>query len=227
MNDKIFTTAGRTVLAGLLLAGMTAAEAAPVSIKYLFDDGTNFVNPALDSTSLVPAEITGAGAEWSDLDGTLTNLNGQGGTGKAIAARSWDNGNAFTFALNVASGFSLSLSEIKFFEQGSSGAQGLGPNQWRLSINGNDITGLKAATRGNPGATQLVSAGLPTSLTGLVMFEIFATGAENGSGVAANATWRIDNFQLTGDVAPVPVPAAAWLFGSAVLGLAARRRRAA
>lgn len=215
--------------AGALFAGTTlAAHATPVSLVYRFDDGVSFVNPALDPGSVVPAELTGAGAAWSDLDGTLTDLNGQGGTGRAIAARSWHDGNAFVFTLNLATGFKLDLTSIEFYEQGSSGGQGLGPTQWKLSINGSDITGLQPAFRGNPGAVRSIDdTVLPDALTGLVSFEIFATGSENGTGVASNATWRIDNFTLTGDLTPIPVPAAAWLFGSALAGLAAWRRRAA
>lgn len=215
--------------AGVILTGGTVAvQAAPVSLIYRFDNGTSFVNPALDPASLVPTELTGAGNAWSDLDGTLTDLNGQGSVGRAIAARSWHDGNAFVFSLNVASGFKLDLTEIGFFEQGSSGGQGLGPTQWKLSINGSDVTGLQAAFRGNPGAVRTISDSvLPDALTGVLSFEIFATGAENGTGVASNATWRIDNFTLTGDLTPVPVPAAAWLFGSALAGLATWRRRAA
>ena len=46
-------------------------------------------------------------------------------------------------------------------------------------------------------------------------------------GCQSNIFW--DNISITADVAAVPVPAAAWLFGSALLGLGglARKRRAA
>jgi len=50
-------------------------------------------------------------------------------------------------------------------------------------------------------------------------------------GAAQNclADFDIDNVVITADIAPIPVPAAAWLFGSALLGLggAARRKRQA
>jgi hypothetical protein len=36
-----------------------------------------------------------------------------------------------------------------------------------------------------------------------------------------------DNISITADVSAVPVPAAAWLFGSALLGLGAVKRRKA
>lgn len=237
MNKHKLSTLGNTALLTALLLGAThGASAAPVTIKYLFDNATNtsYANPGLDSTlSIDPA--LGNFSAWTDADGTLiqtdpiqaTNgLQGQGGTGRAVAARSWHDGNTFNFSFDVAAGSRLSLSQINFFEQGSSGAQGLGPTSWKLSINGQQV-GAGSAFRGNPGAERILDTGLPTDLTGTVAFSIFATGSENGSGVAANATWRIDNFTLTGDVAPVPVPGAVWLFGSAVAGLVGLRRRGA
>jgi hypothetical protein len=237
MNHHMISTMGKSALVTALLFGaVQGASAAPVTIKYLFDNATNtsYDNPGLDSTLNIDPAL-GNFSAWTDADGTLiqttpiqaTNgLQGQGSTGRAVAARSWHDGNSFNFSFDIAAGSRLSLSQIDFFEQGSSGAQGLGPTSWTLSINGQEV-GAGSAFRGNPGAVRTLNAGLPTDLTGTVAFSIFATGSENGSGVAANATWRIDNFTLSGDVAPVPVPGAVWLFGSAIAGLAGLRRRGA
>lgn len=41
------------------------------------------------------------------------------------------------------------------------------------------------------------------------------------------ADFSIDNVSISADVNPVPVPAAAWLFGSAVIGLAGLKRKKA
>jgi hypothetical protein len=227
----------RPVLLGLALSAATAgAQAAtvgtPITIKYLFNSAATpgtFLNPGLDPGLTLPATLTGFTA-WSDSEtvSTLTNLNGQSGSDKAIAARSWHDGNAFNFSFDVAAGSRLSITQIDFWQQGSSGGQGNGPTNWTMSINGQQI-GSGTTTLGNQaqqvGSRSLSFAATPIELGGAVAFRIFATGATDGAGTASNATWRVDNFTITGDVAPVPVPAAVWLMGSALAALAARRRR--
>jgi hypothetical protein len=222
--------------AGIMLAYGNAAFASPVIIKYLFDapngsGGFNFTNPGLDSTISIPAAL-GTFLAWSDTDATLTSLNGQGGTDKAVAARSWDGtGNAFNFSFNVASGWQFTITQIDFWEQGSSGTQGLGPTTWGLAIDGNNIVTGTPAFRGSPGQSEQISGGALSTfgadLSGTVTFNISASGAAEttaGAGNAGNATWRIDNFQITGDLTPVPLPAAVWMFGVAIAGLAGARR---
>jgi glutathione S-transferase len=65
-------------------------------------------------------------------------------------------------------------------------------------------------------------------LTGTQFFNLGATGAAaSGNNAASTATWRADNFTVTGSITPVPVPAAVWLLGSAMAGVIGWRRRAA
>jgi hypothetical protein len=239
MNSFLKSTCRQLLLTAAFAATAAGAQAAtvgtPVTIKYLFDNATNtsYANPGLDTTvSLDPALLNFSA--WSDTDGTLVQsspiapangLQGQGGTGRAVAARSWHDGNAFNFSFDVAAGSRLSISQIDFWQQGSSGSNGNGPTSWTMSINGQQI-GSGTATLGNPGGSRSLSfAAAPLELGGAVAFSIFATGATSGTGVASNASWRIDNFTITGNVAPVPVPGAVWLMGSAVIALAAQRRR--
>lgn len=243
MMDISFKSSCRQTLLALALgAAASGAQAAtvamPVTIKYLFDNATNtsYANPGLDTTvSLTPALLNFSA--WSDADGTLIQsspisasdgLLGQNSTGRAVAARSWHNGNAFNFSFEIAAGSKLNINQISFWEQGSNGGQGLGPTAWTLSINGQQV-GSGSAFRGNPGASHVLDSGLPTELDGVVALSIFATGAANSATSpadnSANASWRIDNFTITGSVAPVPVPGAVWLMGSAVIALTAPRRR--
>lgn len=62
------------------------------------------------------------------------------------------------------------------------------------------------------------------TLPGLWDLIIFSDGWDSAAGqlYMFDQTWGIF---MEGSVAPVPVPAAAWLFGSALLGLAGMRRR--
>ncbi len=239
MNNNSRIKNGRHLLLALALgAAAASAHGAPVTVKYLFDNATNtsYANPGLDTSLAVDPALLNFSA-WSDGDGTLIQstptaaldgLLGQNSTGRAVAARSWHDGNSFNFSFEVAAGSKLSISRIDFWEQGSSGGQGLGPTSWTMSINGQQV-GSGSAFRGNPGNSHVLDSGLPTGLDGVVAFSIFATGAASSAtppaNNAANASWRIDNFTITGDVSPVPVPGAVWLMGSALVALAARRRR--
>jgi hypothetical protein len=67
-----------------------------------------------------------------------------------------------------------------------------------------------------------------SNLTGTQFFNLGATGAAaSGTNAASTATWRAENFTVTGSITPVPVPAAVWLLGSAMAGVIGWRRRAA
>lgn len=216
---------GRLAAVGLCAALLAPVPAMAASVVlYTFDDGVGgFVNAA----ESVAANL--AAGPWSDADGTLTDLRGVSGDGRAVAARSWHDINNFAFTLNVAPGHRLELSAFAFEEQGSNGAQGLGPTAWSMSINSHEVAS-GSADRGNPGDSESGPLEL-AGLTGAILVEIFATGAESSvpppDDNSANATWRIDTFSFDGVVTPVPVPGAAVLLAPALLALAGRRRRRA
>jgi Ca2+-binding RTX toxin-like protein len=220
LNNILYAGAGDNVLDGgagvdtasysQATAGVTVRFATEAVIRYLFDNDTTtpeYINPALDPKIGIPAALSGF-SPWSDQDGALLQsspvapltdgLQGQGAAGRAVGATSWHDGNAFLFSFDVAAGFELDIAQIDFWEQGSNGGRGFGPTEWTLSINGIAI-GTGAAMRGNPGAEHTLSpVDLAQDLTGTVTVTISATG-----GSVTGATWRIDNFLLTGSFAPV------------------------
>ena len=222
---------GLTVGMMFAAANVFAAPAptlTPVTISYLFNtSGLAYDNPGLDSTLSLPTSLQ-TFSQWTDTKGTLIAGGLVGSSGRAIAATGWDGsgGNAFQFSFNVASGYKLSISNISFLEQGSNGSgRGLGPTAWTLGLNGNPILN-GSATRGGFG-TQSGSLSL-SNLTGTQFFNLGATGAAaSGANAASTATWRAENFTITGSITPVPVPAAVWLLGSAMAGVVGWRRRAA
>jgi len=230
--SKRNTQWGLTVGMMFAAANVFAAPAptpTPVTISYLFNTSAGaYNNPGLDSTISLPTSLQ-TFSQWTDTKGTLI-ANGLAGfsNSRAIGATGWDGsgGNAFQFSFNVASGYKLSISNISFLEQGSNGGgRGLGPTSWTLGLNGNQILNGNA-TRGAFG-TQSGSLSL-SNLTGTQFFNLGATGAAaSGNNAASTATWRADNFTVTGSITPVPVPAAVWLLGSAMAGVIGWRRRAA
>ena len=77
---------------------------------------------------------------------------------------------------------------------------------------------------GDPNAWQTVNFSTtvgPDVTNGLTLQLNVACGADPG----CVSDYFLDNISLTADVAVVPVPAAAWLFGSAMLGLAGFKRK--
>ena len=226
-NTQLGLTVGMMFAAANVFAA-PAPTPTPVTISYLFNDSTGvYANPGLDSTVSLPTSLENF-SQWTDTKGTLI-ANGLLGSSssRAIAAAGWDgSGNTFQFSFTVASGYKLSVSNISFLEQGSNGSgKGLGPTTWTLGLNGNQILN-GSATRGSFG-TQ--SGGLSLSnLTGTQSFSLGASGAAaSGANAASTATWRAENFTITGSITPVPVPAAVWLLGSAMAGVVGWRRRAA
>jgi len=233
MNFDTPTLTTKIAMATALMAGVTCgAQAAPV-VFYDFEqgvDGTTFSN-AVESLGTGISSATA----WSIGAGTLQSRQGvdQSGApaGTAILLGSWDENQFFEFKFTVEPDAVLTLTGLKFWERftgtGSGGGGGSGSPQvfsnWNLLVNGIErASGAASAAAGVSDPYALTAQTLDVAgLTGEVTIRITADGPY----VAGR--WSIDNFELTGDVAPVPVPAAAWLFGSAVLGLGAMRRRKA
>ena len=94
-------------------------------------------------------------------------------------------------------------------------------------------SGISAVGTSNFAMGDILSDGyLDLSIAGVSGSPIFAPGGSTGDiywGTTAGAiagSWTINGFVVS-PTSPVPLPAAAWLFGSALLGLAAAARRKA
>lgn len=162
---------------------------------------------AADGSFTAEAETLATGATagtWSDADGTLTSFSGT--SGRAIGARSFDNGNSLRISVNAGGAFGLE--ELRFEQQASAS----GPKTWTVRLNGDVVASGETAST-------LSAVVVPLALTAS-LFEL----SFDGSGASSSqGTWRLDNVSLAG-TSPVPLPAALPLFAMALLGLRAKRR---
>ncbi|MFH0907425.1 MAG: S8 family serine peptidase [bacterium] len=131
----------------------------------------------------------------STADGSITNYQGNPGTGKAIADNSWLNAtNYFTLTVTVSNGYEMEVVGLRFDDRGLS----TGPTGWRLRHSGDGYASDVVA--GVPHlqvwGTNNVTFSIG-SLTGSVTFRIHGDNASAGIG-----TWRMDNFRMFGTVRP-------------------------
>lgn len=191
----------RGVAACMLTTGVLflAPTQAATLASWDFDAPDGSFSSEVDT--LAPGASVGA---WSDLDGTLTSFNGT--SGRAIGARSFDNGNSLRVTVNAGGAFGLE--ELRFEHQASAS----GPKTWTVRLNGNVVA--------SGDATSTLSAVVVPLALSASLFELSFDGVGASSG---QGTWRLDNVSLAG-TSPVPVPAALPLFAAALLGLRVRRR---
>jgi hypothetical protein len=183
-------------------------------------------NPALASTAIVTYDFeNSAGAfentpeilvpgvaalPWSDLRGSLSDFSGN--PGRAIAARTFLDGNTLMLILDLAPGFSADLDGFSFDHLASAS----GPANWDLKIN------TTAIANGDTSTTfENVSGALSVdNITDSITVALSGSGATSNSG-----TYRLDNFVLSGTITPVPLAPAFVLLGSALALMAARVKR--
>lgn len=222
MNEQYRASAAKAALAALLLAGTTSAHAATV-LFFDFDDASGFTT-AVDTLGTDVLSAT----NFTSFAGTIDSRAGV--TGQALRLAGWDANQFLEFKFTIAPSKTLTLTGVQFAERfggvGGGSGGGAGSPQtfasWNLLVNGVERAGAAATAPGGSDPFDTVNLGLAVAdLTGEVTVRLTADGP------FVAGSWFIDNFTLTGDIAPIPVPAAAWLFGSAVAGLAAWRRRAA
>ena len=196
------------VYSAILIAAIAYTNLALAStaiVTYDFEDSAGaFENaPAI----LLP----GIGAlPWSDLRGSLSNFSGN--PGRAIAARTFLDGNTLVLTLNVAPGFSADVDGFSFDHLASAS----GPANWDLKINTTPIASGETST-----TFETISGLLNLeNITDTITVALSGFGATSNSG-----TYRLDNFVLSGAITPVPIAPAIVLLGSALALMAARVKR--
>jgi hypothetical protein len=178
-------------------------------------------NPAAgDSWTLEAGQYNGGGTSPS----TNSNSN-QVGAAKMIFTSNLGTGNNA-----VVSGFVLA--NLVNFSNGINNDINTGgplnPLLTAVDTTGNGLYGIAAQQKyGLIGASDMTSVGTASQLFG---FTGNATSGTLNSYILGSATLAADGtLAITGAAAPVPLPAAVWLFGSGLMGLVgvSRRRKAA
>jgi hypothetical protein len=182
----------------------------------------------------------GAGSALGFHVGGATAYSNPVGNGSAesFSSNTWAVGDYYQFSVSTAGFTDLALS----WDQASSGT---GPRDFTLSystngttftnfasyqvlVNGSPNVAWSSATY-NPAFTfsQNLAAVDTLENQATVYFRLVnsSTASAAGGVVAATGTNRVDNFTVSATPSPVPVPAAVWLLGSGLLGLARMGRR--
>jgi DNA/RNA endonuclease G (NUC1) len=163
-------------------------------------DGTIYLNnfgattaTASDAPAILDAHLTTPTPAWTSTT-ALTSFGGA--SGQALSMSNSSGTPSYTLTLNVASGYTLSVSAFNFWRNHSS----TGASHWVLSINGTNVgSGDLVGTTGAYVGLTNVSTPI-TNLTGTVTVKLQLSGA-SGTG-----TFRLDDFQLNGIVAGHPLP---------------------
>lgn len=221
-------------LAAVFALGVSAqAQAASIIEEYDFTGTAG--NQAFTAATNTAANITGSnlvrGAGLTANSGS-GSLNSAGFTGQAT--------DFLSFGFSVADGFSVNLEQLFIGTRSSN----TGPGTLGLFYNGDNFASslFTFSQSGTSNLFSIVDLSALTGLTGSVEFRILQIGtnsANGGATTSSTGTFRVqdyvvssidNNLRFTGTVnavASVPVPAAFWLFGSAVAGFAARKRKLA
>jgi len=204
------------IIAGALMAGM-AGTANAASVSYFLDQSNTTSGPLVDGIDYLQVTIDDQGGPglFNFTVKTLPALNG-------IAV---SNFGIQTFALNTT--MSLTDSDIVNLPSGWSGNVAPPPN----TIDGFGTFDIAVDNGGANRLTTLTFSINVPSTTSLSDF-VQLSGGNAGQGnvdFAAHVAGFDDGAGNTsaffGGSTPVPLPAAAWLFGSGLLGLGALARR--
>jgi len=217
-------------MALLFTAGTAKADIAyPGAIAYwnqYGQTGQQVSTPGTGSSNITAIDMTRGVGLLTDSAGA-NSLNSNGWTGEAT--------DYIQFGLTIASGYEANLNQLLIATRSSA----YGPGTMDLYGSADNFatqTQLTTFTQGN--ATYLnsivdLSSMGPITGTYLFRLEEIGTNAANGSTTTSAGTFRVSDYNngtyyydsINGTVAPVPIPAAVYLFGSGLAGLVGIRRR--
>lgn len=172
-------------------------------------------------------------SDWTRGDGLTPSA-----ASNSFASTGWDGtdaGDYYEFTLSVAEGFKAGLDELWIATRSSN----TGPGTIGL-YSSLDSFGAAIATIGQPGNTYVnsiidldITLDCGEDIT-FRLYEIGNTQADGFGDTAGTGTFRVSdyydgstyyNIGITGDCIPCPIPAAAWLLGSGILGLIGLKRK--
>jgi hypothetical protein len=166
------------------------------STVYLHDFGTTSINshPYTVIPGTLSANLTNV--SWTSSTNAFTSFGGQSGQALSLANSS---GTPFvTLTLVINSGYSLDITSYNFWRQRST----TGAQSWSMSINGTSVgSGSVPTSAAAIGQTNVSSA--RDGLTDTVRIVL------NLSGASGAGTFRLDNFQLIGQLNNLSNPSAA------------------
>lgn len=239
--QKVMTASA--FLAAVISATLTAGGAQAATLAtWTFETNTPANLTGAVYTNSIAADI-GSGNATGAHASAATAWSSPAGNGSthSFSSNNWSVGDYYQFSVNTTGYNGITVS----WDQTSSST---GPRDFKFaySIDGvtfSDFATYSAAVNGSPnaawnGTTSSAVYSLSQNLAAItalnnqsqIFFRIIDNGsiAENGNAVASAGTDRIDNFSVSG-IAAVPVPGAAWLMASGLLGMAgiARQRKSA
>ncbi len=206
--------------------GAASAAQAETVVFYDFNTPAGLFEASAEQASPNVASTT----TWFAASGDAFNLSG-GTDNRAIAAGAcavgdcvtpslWGPTQSLGFDFTVAPGMKLDLTQVSFRERfggaGTGGPVGVFAG-WNLLVNGVEVA--SGATDVDSAFDAWIETLNATALTGTVNVRFTGDAPFNTTG-----NWRVDDFVLTGNFVPVPLPGAAGLLGSALLGLVGVRR---
>lgn len=186
------------LVSSVCLASIPAAVHASTLAAFSFETSGGVFDAA--PGTLAPGV---ASAVWRDDAGRLGDLAGN--PGRALSASGFTGANQLHLVLEQSGAQSWALSLLHFDIRGSAS----GPNAWTLSHAGTTLAegAVTGSFRGFDVPLSLSSAART------LVFDLAGHGA-----TAITGTLRLDNVRLEGELRPVPVPGAVFLFATPLLG---------
>ena len=229
MNKKI------TIIAAAVLAASSAQAAFEVAFVAVDGDGTTYVHDMGDYSNIAPSSITTTFAAESTFDSSNYSWTvvGTTSTSTELVAAPPGGGSAVYADTGIVTLSSGAPSAVSIANHSSLGSEITGLEAWLNTVAGlaggsdsvviaNDSSDIYTA--GQQAAFH--SAQMQTGSGGSYQLNTMFYSASDSPLAAIDLNGgTVYGVSFDGTTAAIPVPAAAWLFGSALAGLTVARRR--